>query len=141
VLRVVLDVNVLVSAAIGRTGPLLELLRVWRDGAFEVVVSPKLLAELERVLSRDVIASRADPTALAALTAALHENAIRVDDPAAAERVVQGDARDDYLVVLARAARAHAIVTGDRHLFEAELEAIRVIGPADFIALVVRLPE
>lgn len=114
---------------------------MWRDGAFEVVVSPKLLAELERVLSRDDIASRADPTALAALTAALHVNAIRVDDPTEAERVVRGDALDDYLVALARAAGAHAIVTGDRHLFETKLEAIRVIGPADFVSLVERLAE
>jgi len=43
VLRVVLDVNVLVSGLLDRPGPPAQILRAWYAGAFELVVSPLLL--------------------------------------------------------------------------------------------------
>ena len=51
--RVVLDTNVLVSALITPAGASARLLVELRAGAFEVVLSPLLLAELREVLGRD----------------------------------------------------------------------------------------
>lgn len=44
------------------------------------------------------------------------------------------DADDDYLVALARAARADAIVSLDRDLLDAQLDGIAVNDPARFLA-------
>ena len=49
-MRAVLDVNVLVSAILSPTGAPARLLLAWRTGAFELIVSPALLAELNRAL-------------------------------------------------------------------------------------------
>ncbi len=51
--RVVLDPGVLIAALLSPKGAPAQLLRGWMQGDYELVVSPKLLAELERVLLRD----------------------------------------------------------------------------------------
>ncbi len=47
---VVLDTNVLVSALLSASGPPAEIIRRWEGGDFEVIVSPRMLAELDRAL-------------------------------------------------------------------------------------------
>ena len=56
--RAVLDTNVLVAGLISAQGTPAELLRLWRRGAFVVVVSPRLLGELVRVPTRPKIRDR-----------------------------------------------------------------------------------
>ena len=51
-MRIIIDANVLVSAAI-RTGPSHRIVQAWlEDGAFEVVVCPLLLAEVRDVFTQ-----------------------------------------------------------------------------------------
>lgn len=137
--RAVLDVNVLVSAVLTPGGKPTRLLERWGQGAFEIAVSPLLLDELEDVLSRPRIGKRADERARRELVAGLRAGAIVIADPPL-ERVVPRDPGDDYLVTLARAAQADAIVTGDRHLLE--LDGLRppALEPRAFLALLERLP-
>jgi len=52
VIRVVLDTGVYVSGVIARGGPPDQILRAWRRNAIEVIASPMLLDELQRVLAR-----------------------------------------------------------------------------------------
>ena len=49
-MRVVLDTNVVVSAALIRGGNEDRLLRAWQRGAFDLVLSPPILAEIGRAL-------------------------------------------------------------------------------------------
>lgn len=60
-MRAVVDVNVLISALLTRQGNPAWVIQAWLGGAFELVVSPLLLDELERTLAirRSVDASRA----------------------------------------------------------------------------------
>lgn len=51
-LRIVLDCNVFVSALLSPQGAPAQILDQWADGDFDLVVSPLLLAELGKVLSR-----------------------------------------------------------------------------------------
>lgn len=49
-MRAVLDPNVVVSAALSRSGTPAKLLRAWLEGAYELVASPSLLGEPEEAL-------------------------------------------------------------------------------------------
>ena len=133
-LRAVVDVNVLVSAHLNAHGPPARTYRAWLAGEFELVASDHLIGELELVGARPHLAARLDPQAILVLVARLRTDSVLVDDPAA-ERVVRADSRDDYLVALARAAGAHVIVTGDRHLLDLEELKPPALEPRAFLAL------
>lgn len=93
------------------------MLRAWLEGAYELVVSPSLLREVERVLDYPQIPDRVTPREAEELLDLL---------PRQAES-------DDYLISLAQTARA-VIVSGDAHLLRAA-EQIPVITHAAFQAL------
>lgn len=66
---VVLDPNLLVSAALSAKGAPAEIIRRRLAGEFELLVSPKLLEALERVLAYPKIAKRIATEAVLATTA------------------------------------------------------------------------
>ena len=138
-LRVVLDVNVLVSGLLDRPGPPAQILRAWYGGAFELVVSPLLLEELGDVLGRPRIERYALAPDAATVLARIQNTAVIVVDPPRAERLVPRDPDDDYLVALARVGRAHVIVSGDRDLLEADSEP-PAYSPREFLARLADIP-
>ena len=129
-MRGALDPSVLVSALLSRRGTPGELIRLWSDGAFELVVSPLLLAELERVLAYPRIRSRVSRTEAEEFVALLNEAGLTVDDPDQPPSLRSADPHDDCLLALAGAARA-LIVSGDKHLLDMA-ERLPVYSPADF---------
>lgn len=131
--RVVVDVNVLVSAQLRADGPPGHVYSAWLAGAFELIASQHLIDELARVAGKPNLAKRLDPAAIPTLVARLRADAIIAEDPPAA-RVVSRDPSDDYLVALARSAGAHAIVTGDRHLLAMDDLRPRALAPQAFLA-------
>lgn len=133
-MRCVLDPNVFVSALLSRQGAPAGLLRLWFDGAFEVVASPLLLAELQRVLAYSKIRSRVSDAEAAEFIALVNDVATIVDDPAQPPSVPTEDPQDDYLVALAEAARV-VIVSGDKHLLGLA-GRLPVYSPAGFRHLV-----
>jgi uncharacterized protein len=131
--RAVLDTNVLVSALISPGGPSAALLLELRAGAFELVVSPTLLAELAEVLGRPrfrTYVTVAEAVAYAELVG--HEGTIH-DDPPPSERPLCADPDDEYLIDLARAAGADVLVSGDSHLLILR-DVVPVMTPAEFLA-------
>jgi putative PIN family toxin of toxin-antitoxin system len=138
VVRVVLDVNICISALLSRVGAPAALISAWRAGAFEIVVSPLLLAELTAVVSRPPHAERLQEAG-STLIDALRSGAVVHEGPPP-ERHVPGDPKDDYLVALARASGVHAIVTGDRHLLDLEGLTPPALEPRTFLALVEQPP-
>src|SRR5436309_12850531 len=103
-LRVVLDPGVLVSAVLSDTGPPAEILDRWRDGEFDVVVSPLLLSELEGVLLRPKFHEAATEIEVAAYVDALARGGVLLPDPdPEPSPAVAADPSDDYLVALASA--------------------------------------
>jgi putative PIN family toxin of toxin-antitoxin system len=141
--RVVLDANVLISAALSPRGTPARLLLAWQAGAFELVVSPQLLAELRRALAYPKLARLVPPADADAFAAWLGRAAELAADPSGPPPVRSEDPADDYLVSLAAAERA-VLVSGDGHLtvlagripvrtpaeFLTELEADRAPEPA-----------
>lgn len=131
--RAVLDPNVLVSAFISKPGGAPDrIVRAWLEGAFELVVSPLLIAELVEVLARPKFTRQAAAGRAEAYVAAIAGDALRIDDPRDRPRV-SPDKDDDYLIALARAARADAIVSGDRHLTDLADVIPPVLTPRQFL--------
>lgn len=137
-LRAVLDVNVLVSAFLSPRGPPAAIVTAWRDGRFDLVVSPALLRELDDVSVRPHLAGRIDRHDLAASVTDIQRNAILIDDPPP-ERHVPSDPDDDYLIALALTAGAHVIVTGDSDLPSLDLDRPRILTPRDFLTALERV--
>ena len=130
-MRALLDANVLVSGALSARGAPARLIKACLSGQFELVVSPLLLAELERVLAYPKIRSRIPQDDAAALLTLLREVGLLLEDPDGEPSVAVSDPDDRYLVVLAASARA-ILVTGDAALLGlAELQ-IPVYSPAAF---------
>lgn len=114
-MRVVLDVNVFISAALSEAGAPARLLERWREGDLEVVVCPALLAELERALGYPKVESRLGPDAAADLLELLATASETVPDPDEVPLLRSSDPADDYLIALAMRERAH-LISGDEHL-------------------------
>lgn len=113
-MRAVLDVNVLVSALLSKSGPPARLVVHWLEGTFELVVSNSLLAELERTLAYPKVVKRITQAEAAEFVALVRRMATTLGDPENPPRV-SDDPGDDYLIALAGAS-ASVLVSGDRHL-------------------------
>lgn len=116
-IRAVLDPGVLISALLSERGAPARLVQAWSAGAFELVVSERLLEELERVLRRPRFREWVDEREVEAFLAALRDRAVFESDPDDVP-AVSPDPGDDYLIALAIEAGAHVLVSGDRHLTE-----------------------
>lgn len=132
-IRAVLDTNVLVAAVLSRDGAPASLLRAWRDGRVELVVSPQLLDELSRVLAYPKLRPHVSQEQAARFVALLAAGAETYEDPAAPPPVRSCDPDDDYLLALAVTASAH-LVTGDGDLLDLPAE-LPVHTPAEFVGL------
>jgi uncharacterized protein len=114
-LRVVVDPGVLIAGLISPHGTPANILRRWREGEFDMVVSPALIDELERVLARPKFTMYVTSAEVAAYVRMLQDEAVMVEDPAPQPGLTP-DTGDDYLVTLARASGTAVLVSGDPHL-------------------------
>ena len=135
-MRAVLDPNVLISALLAPAGTPAAILRAWSAGAFELVASPLLLAELERALAYPKLRARVHESEATALIEWLGRSATIVPDPDEPTPRASQDPGDDYLLALAAHERA-ALVSGDRHLLELTGK-LPIYAPAAFLSLLDR---
>lgn len=129
--RVVIDPGVLVSAFISprKAAPAL-LVDAFLDGHFEMLASPKLIAELTDVLGRKKFAAHAAEGRASAFIAVLLDRAEMVPD-AAPGSLETADEDDDYLIALAEAHGVDAVVSGDGHLLEVTSSDLPVLTPRE----------
>lgn len=113
-MRAVLDPNVLIAALLSRSGAPAQIVARWLDGAFELIVSESLLAELERGLGYPKVRRRVGPSEAVAFVSLLRRGAILAVDPSTPARG-SADPGDDYLLALAESQHG-VLVSGDRHL-------------------------
>jgi putative PIN family toxin of toxin-antitoxin system len=137
-LRVVFDANVFISALLSPRGSPAQLLRLWVGGAFDLVVSPLLLAELERALSYPKLARVVNPDEARTFVEELRNSAVLLDDPSEVESGVTRDPKDDYLVALARTASADVLVSGDPHITEVPGLEPPVLTPRELLEILER---
>ena len=117
-LRVVADANVLISAALARSpnAPSVLILEAALDGRLDLVTSPQLLGEVTSVLKRPRLRKYLSTDEALRFVAGLATQTILLTDPPGPPAAVCRDPDDDYLVALATARHADAIVSGDPDL-------------------------
>jgi putative PIN family toxin of toxin-antitoxin system len=128
--RIVLNTNVLVSAVFfgGVPGRILE---AWRDGRIQLVLSPEILDEYQRV--GQVLAAQYDGVDLDPFLGLLAVNAEMVDADALTEGVSR-DPDDDKFLACAIASGAEVIVSGDKDLIaHSGWRNVRVLRPRQFV--------
>jgi putative PIN family toxin of toxin-antitoxin system len=118
VTRLVIDASAFLSGIVGTDpSPPARLVDALFDGHFESVVCPRLLGEVRRGLTQPYFLKRIDPFDAERAVREIARASIQLRDPREPASVVR-DPNDDYLVALALAANARAIVTGDRDLLD-----------------------
>lgn len=131
-MRVVVDPNVLVAAAI-TDGVSARLLDRWLTlRSFEIVVCPMLIAELRDVLGRDKFRRWITEQAAALVVGRIELEAEAWRDPVEIPASTP-DPKDDYLVALYRDADADALITGDAD-FAGLADELVVMTPAELLA-------
>ena len=135
--RVVIAPGVFVSALIAPKGTPAQLLDLLLEQRFELVVSPRLLGELTWVLLRDRFRRYVTAGEVRELVADLAAVATVLRDPPDPVAVTR-DPNDDYLIALAVAAQADALISGDRDLTDLQSPPVPVLTPRMFL---VRLGE
>ena len=128
-MRVVLDTNVVVSAAFFG-GPPRQVVDAWISGRLEVVLSPSIFDEYLRVCDRlSVSYPGTDYQPL--LTAFLAHGTLVADSED--EGAITADRDDDKFVRCALATDA-TVVSGDRHLLDVDgWQGVRVATPAQLL--------
>lgn len=131
-MRALLDANVLIAGLLSQTGSPARLLGKWLEGDFELVISERLLDELEKTLARPRLRRLLDQDEISAFLELLRGGISEwVEDPEASPSVRSRDPKDDYLI--AAAGFAHAtLVTGDADLLELA-GSIPVMSPRAFL--------
>ncbi len=137
-MRAVLDANVIISALLSRNGSPARALLAWQQGRFELIVSPLLLAELERALAYPKLRRRIPIDEAERFLDWLARSATLVPDPDGPPPLRSADPGDDYLLALAAAENA-LLVSGDDHLLELSSE-LPIHSPARFLALLEERP-
>lgn len=129
-MRIVLDTNVLVSGSFFR-GISSRILDACVVGKFDMVVSPEILAEYQRVGEEF---SRKRPNEdFAGLLALLLARALVVEAPPL-EPAVCRDPDNDKFIACALAGRAVVIVSGDKDLLDlAEDIGVGILSPREFM--------
>jgi putative PIN family toxin of toxin-antitoxin system len=133
--RTVLDANQFVSAILSPEGPPAEVLNMWRDGVFELVVSPPIIEEIRRVLNYPRLSK-------------LHKKSSKEIDQFLEElellsilapgklflSVVKNDPSDDKYIAAALEGEAQFIVTGDNHLLKIrEYHGVFIVTAREFL--------
>ena len=114
-MRAVLDANVLISALLSPRGAPARLLVAWHEGHFELILSAKLLAELERALAYPNLRKRMPSDDAREFIALLSDQGTMAPDPPPNPSLRASDPGDDYLLALA-AAQSALLVSGDGHV-------------------------
>ncbi len=129
-MKVVVDTNVVISGVFFGGMPS-RVLEAWRDGEFDLVVSPEVLEEYRRV--GEELTARFPGVSLAPFLALLVMNAEIVEAPGLSDQVSR-DRDDDKFIACAIAANCQTIISGDKDLLEVTgYQGLKVVAPREFL--------
>lgn len=127
--RVVLDTNVLVSGLLGGTA--MEVIRHWRSGAFDLIVSEEIYSEYEQVLKRPRF--KLPEWIIRELLDYIQNKALWVEPHTSVGSVIR-DPCDVKFLEAATAGHADWIVSGDKDLLDlGQFKSIPIISLREFL--------
>ena len=128
-MRAVADTNVYISA-LNFGGAPEDVLRLGREGAVQLFISPSILREVEGVLLRKFHwSARNAREAIAAI-----QEFAQIVRPKATIRVITEDEPDNRILECALEARADVVITGDRHIQQLKtFRGISIVSPREFL--------
>lgn len=136
-MRVVLDTNVIVAGAAYPAGPPGRIMATWRAGALDVVVSPWILTECARVLTRLRPLAHLSAEEISQWVDALAFSAECIEPDGASLRQAGSaalrDTDDQPVLAALLASGAQWLVTGDKDLL-ALAGRHPILTPAEFCA-------
>ena len=137
-MRIVLDTNVFISG-IFFTGPPYQILKAWRDGRVQLLVSPSILEEYQRIGAELALQFRdVDLKAFLDLLTVQAEIVLAPTLPP----VIRDDPSDDKFLEAAVAGNASYIISRDKHLLTlSEFQGIQILKPRDFAQRFLRIRE
>jgi putative PIN family toxin of toxin-antitoxin system len=129
-MRIVLDTNVFISG-IFFTGPPSDILKAWRDGKVQVLVSSSILDEYQRIGAELALEFRdVDLKPFLDLLTVQAEIVLAPTLPP----VISDDPSDDKFLEAAVAGNASYIISGDKHLLKlSEFQGVQILKPRDFV--------
>lgn len=129
-MRIVLDTNVFISG-IFFTGPPYRIIKAWRDGKVQLLVSPSILDEYQRIGVELALQFRdVDLRPFWDLLTIQAEIVLAPTLP----QVIHDDPSDDKFLEAAVAGNASYIISGDKHLLKlSEFQGIQILKPKDFV--------
>jgi uncharacterized protein len=135
-MRLVLDTNVLVSGLLFPGGPPSRLVKAWRAGAFDLVISDFVIEELVRTWGHLAPRLKVAPNDLADFLDALHVRAelLRTDAEMLASAAAAGlrDPNDVPILAMLIGSDADFLISGDKDLL-ALAGTYPILSPADFV--------
>ena len=135
-MRLVLDTNVLVSGLLYPGGPPSRLVKAWRAGTFDLVISDFVLDELARTWQRLAHRLSVAPDDLADFmdTIGAHAEIVRIDADMLSQAAAAGlrDPNDLPVLALLIGSAAEFLVTGNKDLL-ALGGTYPILSPANFV--------
>jgi putative PIN family toxin of toxin-antitoxin system len=128
-MRIILDTNVFISG-IFFAGPPSHILKAWRDGKVQLLVSPSILDEYQRIGAELALQFRdIDLKPFLDLLTLQAEIVLAPTLP----QVIRDDPSDDKFLEEAVAGNASCIISGDKHLLKLyEFQGIQILKSRDF---------
>ena len=136
-MRVVLDANIFISSLIASRGHPAKIVDKWRNREIEVIVSPAIIGELDRVLGYERLQKkyRRIREEREGLIDDLR-NFATIVEPQQKLSAVKADESDNRYIECAVASGTNYIVSGDPHLLDVgNYQGVRIITPATFVTL------
>ena len=134
-MRVVIDINILVSALIVPTGEPAAVIRMWLDGKFTLLTCATHVNELRATLHKPRVAALIRPYKAGRLVNQVKKLAEDIDPLPRVER--SPDPTDDFLLAMSEGGKADYLVTGDKSglLALGRHKATRIVSAREFAAL------
>jgi putative PIN family toxin of toxin-antitoxin system len=128
--KIVLGTNVFVSGVFF-VGPPHKILEAWRDGKIQLLLSPAILEEYQRVM-RELAVQFPEIRVEGLIDFMIVHSEIIV--PPSLPPVIQADPSDDKFLECAVAGEAACIVTGDKHLLKLlKFRGISILKAREFV--------
>lgn len=139
-MRLVIDTNILISALLVQSSLPAQLVDLWREGKFDLLISTEQLDELMRVTRYPKIRERLVPALAGRLINELREVAVIVQD--LPSLTICADPHDNYLLAMAQAGGAEFLLSGDKRdlLALKQHEHTQIVTVRDFLAQIGRRP-